>query len=55
MLVICKNYDDHSLHCLITHISSGMPTGCVYLIPATGDENCGILPFVTACSVSLDC
>ena len=47
-------YDDRSLHCLITHISSGMPAGCVRLIPTTGDENYDILPFERACSENLD-
>jgi len=47
-------YDDHSLHCLITHISSGMPAGCVRLIPATDDENIDLLPFEKVCSDSLD-
>lgn len=47
-------YDDHSLHCLITHISSGITAGCVRLIPATGDENFDLLPFEKACSDNLD-
>lgn len=47
-------YDDHSLHCLITHISSGRPAGCVRLIPAIGDENRDLFPFEMACSEGLD-
>lgn len=46
-------YDDQSLQCLVTHISSGIPAGCVRLIQST-DENCGILPFEKTCSESLD-
>ena len=47
-------YDGHSLHCLITHISSGLPAGCVRLIPTTVNDNTDILPFEEACSESLD-
>jgi len=47
-------FDDHSLHCLITHKSSGMPAGCVRLIPAAEDENSEMLPFEQACSENLD-
>ena len=45
--------DDHSLHCLVTHISSGKPAGCVRLIQTT-DDNCDILPFEEVCAESLD-
>ena len=47
-------YDVHSLHCLITHKSSGLPAGCVRLIPGTVNENNHILPFEKSCSESLD-
>ena len=49
-------YDDHSLHCLITHKSSGMPAGCVRMISAAENENSDIdiLPFEKDCSESLD-
>ena len=47
-------YDDHSLHCLITHKSSGRPAGCVRLIPAVVDGNSEMLPFEEACAESLD-
>ncbi len=44
-------YDDHSLACLITHKPSGMPAGCVRLIPALDHEP---LPLEKYCSGSLD-
>ena len=47
-------YDDHALHCLITHISSGIPAGCVRLIPAVDNGNSDILPFERDCLNSLD-
>ena len=47
-------YDEYSLHCLITHISSGMPAGCVRLIPATNNGLCGTLPFEKASQSRLD-
>ena len=44
-------YDDHSLACLITHRSSGMPAGCVRLVPALDHEP---LPLEKYCGGSLD-
>ena len=47
-------YDDHSVHCLITHKSSGLTAGCVRLIPATINDTNHALPFEKSCSESLD-
>lgn len=44
-------FDTQSLHCLITHKSSGIPAGCVRLV--SGAEK-GLLPFEKYCSGSLD-
>lgn len=46
-------FDDKSLHCLITH-RSGMPAGCVRLVPAYGDADNSSLPFEKYCMDSLD-
>ena len=32
-------FDDFSLHCLIMHKRSGLPAGCVRLVPAFDDQN----------------
>ena len=42
-------YDDHSIHCLITHKSSGMPAGCVRLITTSDEEHRDLLPFEKVC------
>ncbi len=44
-------YDDHSLSCLITHRSSGIPAGCVRLVPALDHEP---LPLEKYCLEALD-
>ena len=44
-------YDDHSLACLITHKSSGLPAGCVRLVPALEHKP---LPLEKYCGESLD-
>lgn len=47
-------FDDRSIHCLITHNSSGMPAGCVRIVPgATGSER-SALPFEKFCAESVD-
>lgn len=47
-------FDQGSLHCLIVHKSSGMPAGCVRLVPTVGDSATDPLPFEKHCSNSLD-
>ena len=47
-------FDDYSLHCLITHKSSGIPAGCVRLVPAIGISSDSFLPFEKHCADSLD-
>lgn len=46
-------YDDHALHCLIRHKSSGMAAGCVRLVPASGDTE-EPLPFEKYCAHGID-
>ena len=43
-------YDDHSLHCLISHRRSGRPAGCVRLICASDDHS---LPLEDHCIQSM--
>lgn len=45
-------FDDYSLHCLITHNASKIPAACVRLVP--GSENGILFPFEKYCSESLD-
>ncbi|WFP50708.1 PEP-CTERM/exosortase system-associated acyltransferase [Methylomonas sp. EFPC3] len=47
-------YDPHSRHCLITHIQTGLPAGCVRMVPALGPESESPLPLEKYCSNSLD-
>lgn len=47
-------FDDYSLHCLITHKESNTPAGCVRLVPTTGISYESILPFEKFCAESLD-
>ena len=47
-------YDHHSLHCLVIHRSSGMPAGCVRLVPAMGASDVAPLPLEKYCRSSLD-
>jgi len=48
-------FDDFSLHCLIMHKSSGLPAGCVRLVPAYDDQNVAVLlPLELHCNDSLD-
>lgn len=47
-------FDDHSVHCLITHVASGMPAGCVRICPATVDGEHRPLPYDLCCVASLD-
>ncbi len=47
-------YDDISMHCLITHKPSGKPAGCVRLVPALEPEPDFLLPMEKYCRSSLD-
>ena len=47
-------YDDYSQHGLITHISSGLPAGCVRMISTTESGILEALPFQMNCLRSLD-
>jgi len=49
------DYDEVSKHCLITHLETGAPAGCVRLIPALGSREDEPLPFEKYCKSSLDC
>lgn len=49
------DYDEFSLHCLITHKSSGLSAGCVRLVPAFDqDGRPKELPLENHCRESLD-
>jgi N-acyl amino acid synthase of PEP-CTERM/exosortase system len=48
-------YDDFSMHCLIMHKKSGLPAGCVRLVPAFDDKDKDTpLPLELHCKDSLD-
>ncbi len=47
-------YDEISQQCLITHIATGAPAGCVRLVPALGSQETMPLPMERYCSASLD-
>ena len=47
-------YDQESKHCLIIHRHTGMPAGCVRLVPATGSPDQMPLPLEKHCRSSLD-
>ncbi len=47
-------FDDRSLHCLIRHRSSGMPAGCVRMVPTAVNQLDDWLPFEKYCKKSLD-
>ncbi|MFB3076595.1 MAG: PEP-CTERM/exosortase system-associated acyltransferase, partial [Lysobacterales bacterium] len=46
-------FDEHSLHCLITHRRSGKHAGCVRLVAAGGPYEGGVLPFEKNCPGSV--
>lgn len=48
------DYDSYSRHCLITHLPTGMPAGCVRLVPAIADRQIEPLPLEKYCGSSLD-
>lgn len=47
-------YDKYSNHCLIKHRETGLPAGCVRLVPALDRQEILPLPFEKYCSQSLD-
>jgi N-acyl amino acid synthase of PEP-CTERM/exosortase system len=47
-------FDDHSLHCLITHKERNIPAGCVRLVSVTDINGEALLPFEKYCAKSLD-
>ncbi len=47
-------FDEHAQHCLIMHRRSGLPAGCVRLVPALGKREEMPLPFEKFCIESLD-
>lgn len=49
----CDEFDEHSLHCLIRH-RSGMPAGCVRMVPTNVNQLEDLLPFEKYCKKSLD-
>jgi N-acyl amino acid synthase of PEP-CTERM/exosortase system len=47
-------FDDYAIQCLVSHRASGIPAGCVRLVPATVNANYHILPFEKYCAAGLD-
>lgn len=47
-------FDEQSLHCLVTHRSSGAPAGCVRIVRSSPQVAGGMLPFEKYCSASLN-
>lgn len=47
-------YDDQSLHCLLTHQPSGIAAGCVRLVLPKAESPTDPLPFERHCRTSLD-
>jgi N-acyl amino acid synthase of PEP-CTERM/exosortase system len=47
-------YDGQSIHCLITHLPSGDPAGCVRMVPTPDNAPKAQLPFEKFCGDSLD-
>jgi N-acyl amino acid synthase of PEP-CTERM/exosortase system len=47
-------YDDSSVHCLITHRPSGTPAACVRMVPTPSDKPQSALPFEKHCGESLN-
>tara|TARA_R110002110_G_scaffold91264_2_gene237410 strand:- start:18376 stop:19206 length:831 start_codon:yes stop_codon:yes gene_type:complete len=44
-------FDEHSVHCLVTHNNSGLAAGCVRLVTVDGDQR---MPMEKYCASSLD-
>lgn len=47
-------YDAQSIHCLVEHISSGQPAGCVRMVPTLEHSPDAPLPLEKYCAHSLD-
>lgn len=47
-------YDKYSKHCVVIHRETGLPAGCVRLVPAIGAREKFPLPFEKYCAESLD-
>lgn len=47
-------YDDQSIHCLITHRATGIAAGCVRMVPTQKDDPVAPMPFEQHCGESLD-
>lgn len=47
-------FDDVSLHCLIRHRATGMPAGCVRMVPGSIEHTHHLLPMEKYCARSLD-
>jgi N-acyl amino acid synthase of PEP-CTERM/exosortase system len=47
-------FDQNSLHALVTHKASGLPAGCVRMVNPTGPGGVDLLPFEKNCAQSLD-
>ena len=50
----CDEFDAQAMHCVITHKSSGMPAGCVRIVPALEKTGASGLPLEKYCAASLD-
>lgn len=48
------DYDAQSTHCLISHLSTGSPAGCVRMVPTLPEDPDARLPFERFCGDSLD-
>lgn len=47
-------FDDHSLHCVISHRPSGLAAACVRLVPPPPSDPAGLMPFEKHCAEGLD-
>ena len=47
-------FDDRSIHCLITHLGSNAPAGCVRMVPTLAEQPASPLPFEKYCREGLD-
>jgi N-acyl amino acid synthase of PEP-CTERM/exosortase system len=47
-------FDDYSLHCVISHRPSGLPAACARLVPPPPSNPAGPMPFEKHCADSLD-